>query len=121
LGLVIHIGQVDIRPFRDGTLGNRYKERLRRRCWRFNVEEIYSYLYEVDCWLIVVVARRSVTRKGLWYKTKSTGRSWSAAKLFYHENNRNSYPALVEDRSGQLLAVWDSSHDPDKKRTASPV
>ncbi len=59
-----------------------------------------------------------VDRTGLWYKTKSKGGQWSDARLFYHENNRNSYPTLVEDKPGQWLAVWDSSNDPKQKRTA---
>lgn len=56
--------------------------------------------------------------EGLWYKTKSKGGTWSEAKLFYHENNRNSYPTLVEDKPGGWIAVWDSSNEPDRKRTA---
>ena len=57
-------------------------------------------------------------RKGLWYKTKSRGGNWSGAKRFYHENNLNSYPTLVEDNPGEWIAVWDSSNEPYKKRTA---
>ena len=57
-------------------------------------------------------------RHGLWYKTKSQGASWSEAKQFYHENNRNSYPTLIEDKPGEWLAVWDSSNEPDKTRTS---
>ena len=56
-------------------------------------------------------------REGLWYKTKPKGGEWSDAKPFYHENNRNSYPTLVEDKAGEWIAVWDSSNEPDKKRT----
>ena len=59
-----------------------------------------------------------VERHGLWYKTKAKGGTWSNAKLFYHENNRNSYPTLVEDKPGQWIAVWDSSNEPDRKRTS---
>lgn len=57
------------------------------------------------------------TREGLWYKTKTVGGSWSQAKMFYLENNLNSYPTLVEDKPGEWIAVWDSSNDPKQKRT----
>ena len=57
-------------------------------------------------------------RKGLFYKTKSKGGDWSNAKKFYDAGNRNSYPTLIEDKPGEWLAVWDSSNDPDQKRTA---
>ena len=57
-------------------------------------------------------------RWDLWYKTKSKGGNWPKAKRFYHENNLNSYPTLVEDKPGEWIAVWDSSNEPDKKRTA---
>jgi hypothetical protein len=66
----------------------------------------HIYVYSVDA-----------ERTGLWYKTKSNGGGWSDARLFYHENNLNSYPTLVEDKPGQWLAVWDSSNDPKRKRT----
>ena len=66
----------------------------------------------------IYVYNDSYERAGLWYKTKSPGGTWSAAKRFYHQNNRNSYPTLVEEKAGQWLAVWDSSNEPDKKRTA---
>ena len=66
----------------------------------------------------IYVYNDSADRKGLWYKTKSKGESWSEAKRFYHENNRNSYPTLVEDKPGEWIAVWDSSNRLDKKRTA---
>lgn len=56
-------------------------------------------------------------REGLWYKTKLSGGPWSEAKSFYHENNLNSYPTLVEDRPGKWIAVWDSSDNPESKRT----
>jgi hypothetical protein len=38
--------------------------------------------------------------------------------LFYQADNRNSYPTLIEDKPGQWLAVWDSSNEPDRPRTA---
>lgn len=65
----------------------------------------------------IYVYSDSFERHGLWYKTKTAG-EWSPAKLFYHENNRNSYPTLIEQSPGEWLSVWDSSDDPDKKRTA---
>ena len=66
----------------------------------------------------IYVYNDNYEREGLWYKTKPQGGSWSAAKPFYHENNRNSYPTLVEDKPGEWIAVWDSSNEPDRKRTA---
>ena len=65
----------------------------------------------------IYVYNDNFDREGLWYKTKGNGGNWSQAKRFYHENNRNSYPTLVEDKPGEWIAVWDSSNDPDKKRT----
>lgn len=66
----------------------------------------------------VYVYNDNADREGLWYKTKGQGGEWSPAKRFYHANNRNSYPTLVEDRPGEWIAVWDSSNEPDRKRTA---
>ena len=66
----------------------------------------------------IYVYNDGASRDGLWYKTKSDGKSWSKAKQFYFENNRNSYPTLVEDRPGEWIAVWDSSSEPDRKRTS---
>jgi len=66
----------------------------------------------------VYVYSDQLERRGLSYKTRSAGGSWSEARTFYHENNRNSYPTLLEDQPGQWLAVWDSSNHPDQKRTA---
>ncbi|MBN2355194.1 exo-alpha-sialidase [candidate division KSB1 bacterium] len=57
-------------------------------------------------------------RKGLYYVTKEPGKSWSEAGLFYWDNNHNSYPTLLETTAGVWLCVWDSSNDPEKKRTA---
>ena len=51
-------------------------------------------------------------------KTKPSGGRWSPQKKFYYDNNRNSYPTLVEAGDGRWLAVWDSSNEPDRKRTA---
>ena len=57
-------------------------------------------------------------RRGLYYKTRPAGGNWSDANLFYWNNDRNSYPTLVEDTPGSWLAMWDSSDSPDKRRTA---
>ena len=57
-------------------------------------------------------------RRGLRYKTRIVGGDWSDAKRFYRDNNRNSYPTLLEDEPGEWLSVWDSSDSPDLKRTA---
>ena len=66
----------------------------------------------------VYVYNDNANREGLWYKMKVSGDAWSIPKRFYHENNRNSYPTLVEDKPAEWIAVWDSSNSPDKKRTA---
>jgi hypothetical protein len=60
---------------------------------------------------------RSV-RKGLYYVIKEPNKNWSKPKQFYWDNNRNSYPTLLEKEPGFFLCVWDSSDDPDRKRTA---
>ena len=59
---------------------------------------------------------RSV-REGLYYVTKEPGKDWSKPKLFYWDNNHNSYPTLIEKEPGVFLCVWDSSDDPDIKRS----
>ena len=56
-------------------------------------------------------------RKELWYKIKPPNQEWSEARQFYFDNNRNSYPTLIEERAGKWLCTWDSSNDPDRKRT----
>lgn len=66
----------------------------------------------------IYVYSDSYERAALMYKTRKPGGDWSGEKLFYYQDNRNSYPTLVEDKPGQWVAVWDSSDDPDKKRTA---
>ena len=66
----------------------------------------------------IYVYNDNADREGLWYKTKTGGEKWSDPRLFYHEDNRNSYPTLVEDRPGKWIAVWDSSNQSDRKRTA---
>lgn len=55
-------------------------------------------------------------RHALLYKTREQGGSWSEEKLFYHENNRNSYPTLIEDSPGNWLVMFDSSNDPEIRR-----
>lgn len=57
-------------------------------------------------------------RKELWYKVKAPKQNWSEAKKFYFDNNRNSYPTLIEEKPGEWLCVWDSSNSPEDKRTA---
>ncbi|TFH50312.1 MAG: exo-alpha-sialidase [Bacteroidia bacterium] len=57
-------------------------------------------------------------RRGLYYVVKEPGGKWSDPKLFYWNNDRNSYPTLIEKEPGVFLCVWDSSDDPDNKRTA---
>ena len=69
----------------------------------------HIYVYNDD--------ERSV-RKGLYYVTKEPNQNWSKPKLFYWDNNRNSYPTLLEKEPGVFLCVWDSSNEPGRKRTA---
>jgi hypothetical protein len=57
-------------------------------------------------------------RKGMAYKVKPPGGTWSEERVFYDANVRNSYPTLLECAPGQFCAVWDSSNSPDRKRTA---
>ncbi len=56
-------------------------------------------------------------REGLYYKVKSPGGAWSARKLFFGGNTRNSYPTLIEDEPGEWLCVWDSSDDIKVRRS----
>ncbi|MCS1407172.1 MAG: hypothetical protein M2R45_00329 [Verrucomicrobia subdivision 3 bacterium] len=69
-----------------------------------NGKKIYAYNNEAE-------------RRGLYYKTKQGDGDWSAQRVFYYNNDRNSYPTLLEDKPGSWLAVWDSSETPDRKRT----
>lgn len=57
------------------------------------------------------------SRRALYYVTKEPNADWSKPRLFYLENNRNSYPTLIEDKTGEFLCVWDSSYDPQRRRT----
>jgi hypothetical protein len=66
----------------------------------------------------ICVYSNDVDRRGLYYKMRDKGGEWSQQKDFYVAKNRNSYPTLIEDKPGQWLAVWDSSNDPNDKRTA---
>jgi hypothetical protein len=66
----------------------------------------------------VYVYSDSVERRRLSYKVRSKSDDWSEARTFYLQNNRNSYPTLMEDQPGKWLAVWDSSNEPDRQRTA---
>lgn len=69
-----------------------------------NGRHVYVYSNEVD-------------RRGLYYKTRKPNGEWSDQKVFYEADNRNSYPTLIEDKPGEWLAVWDSSNNPEQKRT----
>ncbi|MCK4629803.1 MAG: exo-alpha-sialidase [Bacteroidales bacterium] len=69
----------------------------------------HIYVYNDD--------ERSV-RNGLYYVVKEPGKKWSKPRLFYWDNNRNSYPTLIEKEPGVYLCVWDSSDGLEKKRTA---
>lgn len=57
-------------------------------------------------------------RKSLRYKLRRRGSDWGQDRLFYDGANRNSYPVLLEYAPGRFHAVWDSSDDPECKRTA---
>jgi hypothetical protein len=56
-------------------------------------------------------------REGLYYKVKPEGGAWSASKLFFGGETRNSYPTLIEDEPGEWLCVWDSSNDINVRRS----
>ncbi|MCK4679136.1 MAG: exo-alpha-sialidase [Bacteroidales bacterium] len=68
----------------------------------------HIYVYNDD--------ERSV-RNGLYYVVKEPGKEWSKPRLFYWDNDRNSYPTLIEKEPGVYLCVWDSSGGLEKKRT----
>jgi len=69
----------------------------------------HIYVYSDD--------ERSV-RRGLYYVVKEPGKDWSKPRLFYWNNDRNSYPTLIEKEPGVFLCIWDSSHDLERTRTA---
>lgn len=57
-------------------------------------------------------------RTSLRYVVKSPRGKWSEPKLFYWNNNRNSYATLIAESPGIFICVWDSSDDPKQARTA---
>ncbi len=65
----------------------------------------------------VYVYNDEFERRALRYKIQSSGGAWSGSRVFYSNDNRNSYPTLIEDTPGNWLAVWDSSDTPERKRT----
>jgi hypothetical protein len=66
----------------------------------------------------IYVYSDSADRRGLLYKVRTPGGEWSEARVFFHANTRNSYPTLIEESPGEWLCVWDSSTDPEQRRTA---
>lgn len=66
----------------------------------------------------IYVYNDSARRNGLYYKLRSPGGSWSEARTFYFNNNRNSYPTLIENEPNVWLSVWDSSNETERTRTA---
>lgn len=60
----------------------------------------------------------TITRTSLKYVVKSPNGKWSDPKLFYWDNNRNSYATLVEEKPGIFICVWDSSDNLQQGRTA---
>jgi Neuraminidase (sialidase) len=59
-----------------------------------------------------------VSRTSLKYVVKSSGKNWSLPKMFYWDNNRNSYATLIEESPGVFICVWDSSDDLSRIRTS---
>jgi hypothetical protein len=57
-------------------------------------------------------------RHGLMYVVQSPEGVWSEPHSFFFANTNNSYPTLIEESPGRWLCVWDSSTDPDHRRTA---
>ena len=64
----------------------------------------------------IYVYSDSFQRHALLYKTREPGGEWSEEKPFYHDNNRNSYPTLIEDSPENWLVMFDSSNDPEIRR-----
>lgn len=58
-----------------------------------------------------------VARHGLYYKVRRGNEKWSEEKTFYFNQNRNTYPTLIEDAPNKWIAVWDSSDDLQRTRT----
>ena len=76
----------------------------------FGKDSLGNYIY-------VYSSGPSADRKELWYRIKRPGKNWSDPRLFYFDNNRNSYPTLLEVKAGEWICTWDSSNEPDVKRT----
>ena len=57
-------------------------------------------------------------RKSLHYKIQSPDGQWGEERVFYDGDNQNSYPVLIEKEPGVFYAVWDSSNNPDLRRTS---
>ena len=57
-------------------------------------------------------------RTSLRYVVKSPDNKWSEPKLFYWDNNRNSYATLIEEKQGIFVCVWDSSDDLKRAHTS---
>ncbi len=56
-------------------------------------------------------------RKAMAYVVKPPSGEWSEPRPFYDAEVPNSYPTLLEYEPGRFYAVWDSSNEPDVKRT----
>jgi hypothetical protein len=57
-------------------------------------------------------------RKSLHYKIQTPDGQWGEERVFYNGDNQNSYPVLIEKEPGVFYAVWDSSNNPDLRRTS---
>lgn len=55
-------------------------------------------------------------RLAMFYTICSKDGKWSEPALFYYENNKNSYPTLLEIEPGKFLCVWDSSYNDKEAR-----
>ena len=98
-------------PFPDdpeNQLGWTYQHHTGIGCWKGKLYAVWDMAH-VD---------EDIPPCHLVYSTSSDGFNWSEPKLFYWDNNRNSYPTLIEKEPGVFLCVWDSSDDPVSKRTA---
>ena len=74
----------------------------------FGKDSLGQYIY---------VYNDTPARESLYYKIKKPGSAWSEARLFFGGQTRNSYPTFIEDKPGVWLCVWDSSNDPNIKRS----
>jgi hypothetical protein len=66
----------------------------------------------------IYISNDHADRHGLLYRLRSSGGEWSVPRVFFHADTRNSYPTLIEESPGEWLCVWDSSTDPEQRRTA---